>query len=235
MKKFVYLAAAAAVALTSTAASANPYSISVSRHVFLDGGLAGSSLLKTEVAQATVGATHSTLCTLSYGGPSAPVGIDAAVPVSDSGSASGGVTLTADRVNPKGMAIGEAIYTGTFTATASASNLSCAAGGTYEVITQEAQQGPLISEATTTSVQDEVCRAARKALVDANNADPANKNLGYAYGDHCPDIVTVVPAVYGSDIPEVKQTFSYSYTLGTVSTTYSAGGTGTLDGVSFTF
>lgn len=225
MKKFVYLAAAAAVALTSTAASANPYNVSVGRQVFLDGGLAGSSLLRNETAQVSVAATHSALCTLAYTGASAPAGVATSEMVSAGATASGMVVLTADRVNPKGMAIGEAVYTGTFTATAPAANLSCPSGGTYELVTQEAQAGALISDAVMAEEPEPVCK-------EAAQADPKDDLVV----GKCPKIwVEVSPAVYGPDIPEIRQTFSYSYALGTVSTTYASCGTGSLDGVGFTF
>lgn len=259
MKKIAILAATA-LALTSTVAAAQTAQIQVSRQVLLDGGLAGSSLLRTETAVLNGTTSASAMCTLSHDGNAAPVGVAASVPASGgtATASNSNFTLWASRTNPHGQAIGQATYgaqggaaaTWSPTLTVNNTDLACPSGGTYQEeltayippqLITAAQPGQLITPETTTTTVDQPCRDARKAVVDAIRA--AGGNEGYAYGTHCPDIVTVVPAGYGPEIeavysaavPATYATRTYSYTLGQITFGTTLTGSGTVDGVSFSF
>ncbi len=271
MRKMM-IAAAAALVTVSTAAVAQTAQIKVSRQLLLDGGLAGSSLTSSETAILNGTTSASANCALTHTHATAPTGVATSAAASG-GTATvnnANVTLIASRTNPQGQAIGQATYGaaggGFFiwapTLGAANTDLGCPNEGSYQVeltpfipsmlITAE-QPGALISPETTTRVADTVCRDARKAFVDAHNSTPhtdpndpnhkPNHNLGYAYETHCPDIVTVVPAVFGDPIPavfsaEVPATFAthtYSYVLGAIAFGSTLTGTGSVDGVSFTF
>jgi len=260
MKKIAILAATA-LALTSTMAAAQSAQIQVSRQVLLDGGLAGSSLLRTETAVLNGTTSASAICTLGHNGNAAPVGVATSLAASGgtATASSSNFTLWASRTNPHGQAIGQATYgaqgggaaTWSPTLTVDNTDLSCPSGGTYQEeltpyippqLITAAQQGQLITAATTTSAVDQPCRDARKATVDAMGG-PGQVAGGYGYGSHCPDIVTVVAAVYGPDIegvysaevPATYATRSYSYTLGQITFGSTLMGSGTVDGVSFSF
>jgi hypothetical protein len=247
MKKFVYMAAAAAVALTSTTAVAST-PIEVGRQTLLDNGSAPATLRLNLTGAVTANGTHSLTCTLSWTG-AAPTGtalddfsaLNVATSNSSSSSApvSGTVNLAySGRINPKGMAVGDAIYTGSFShgqsGNSNVSGLSCPTGATLTLGFRAAVPGspgqdyvaPVAGkEAEYGRKQDTVCHAARKAVVDAIRA--AGGNEGYAYGEHCPDLIdysnVISPAVVpvaGQDYiapvqgaPEVAaQTVTYGYT-----------------------
>jgi len=249
--------AATALVLTSSMAAAAP--LSVSRQVLLDGGAVASGLRLEESVTVSALATTTGTCALTWGSNGAPTTHPFATSVpatTDTQTVSTSVTMRASRVNPQGMAIGQAVYNGDWAPAAPSGvtatlQASCPNGGSHQVeltpyiapqLISAAQQGAIITEATTTTTVDQPCHDARTAFVDAHNAVPGNKNMGYAYGQFCPDIVTSVDAVYGPDIPEVWSeavlatyaTHTYTYEVQNVETTFS-NGSGVLDNITFNF
>jgi hypothetical protein len=243
MKKFVYMAAAAAVALASTAASAST-AIEVGRQTLLDNGSAPATLRMSLSGSVTANGTHSLTCTLSWTG-AAPTGtalddfnalnIAASSSSSSSAPVSGGTVslLYSGRINPKGMAVGDAIYNGSYshgqTGNSNVSGLSCPNGATLSLGYRAAVAGnpgqPQIDAvsaqpATYEQMPEPVCKAA--ALADNG---PGGTNI-LKVGD-CPKVDDLskmltppVQAVPGQSYiapttgtPEVQaQSVTYSYT-----------------------
>jgi hypothetical protein len=245
-----------AVPTAAMAQTATFSSVSVSRQVLLDGGAIGSQLLRDETATLSTTGTVSATCALSWDGNRVDPTLAhlANENVSASATVTGTTTMRATRVNPQGMAIGQAIYEGSWTTPAATHNLSCPNGGSRTVPAVYGDPIPAVYgdpipavygdpiPAVTEQQPEPVC----KAFAQANPQD------GFNVGRDCPKITVVItPAQPGALItpeqpgalitpaqpgplitPEI--TYTYSYTLGQVSLA-ATGGTGRIDGVSFTF
>lgn len=227
----------------------------IGRQTLLDNGSAPATLRSTLPGTATATGTHSLTCTLEWvsASPTDTALTDFnALSIDNNPSATGkasepvvgSVTLTYNgRINPKGMAVGDAMYSGSFdsvaVAAAAASPLSCPNGDTLTLGFRERIPGDpgqeevlavIGKDALYGTKDDTACMAARKALVDAHNAtvnkDEKDKHWGYAYGDHCPQLIdytnvitAAVDPVEGKsfrakvdEVPEVKaQTVTYRY------------------------
>lgn len=250
--KSTILAATALVSMMAvpTAAMAQT-SFEIGRQTLLENGSAPATLRSTITGTATATGTHSLTCTFEWvtAEPTGTAledfnGLSVHQSPSAIGNASapvsGLVTLTYNgRINPKGMAVGDAMYQGSFNAVtvaaAAASPLSCPEGDTLTlgfrpevpaVEGQDAIAAVTASDAIYGLKDDEECKARRRAQVDAERAATGNNGIGYAFGDHCPQITdtsnviqAAVTGVEGREaiarvegVPEVRaQTVTYRY------------------------
>jgi hypothetical protein len=190
MKKIAILAGAA---LASTLAFAAPASaqtnIEVGRQTLLDNGAAPATLRLNLTGQATATGTHSLTCTLEYVG-GAPTGTALedftalSIPTNPSANGNANETVSGQvslqytgRINPKGMAVGDAVYRGSFDAAAVAaaapSPLLCPNGATVPNLGfraavpgtngQDAVIGSDAVPAIYGTKKEEVCMAAAQA------------------------------------------------------------------------
>ena len=247
MNRFV--AAVALVCIATPAFAANEIQVSRSTFLD-EFGAAPQSLRSTVNATVSVsGSIAPYQCTLAWtsGTPSAqqlalPAPGDQVPSNTGFGTTSGFSSLTGvvtltyqgklnktSKSDPNGMALGDAFYEGGFTAVSGYTDgivLGCPSGGSVTLgfvpDTYNPGQPYIAPTPGTLEVRelDPVCKAARKAAVDALGGPNAVAG-GYAYGQYCDEIVTT-PAVAGSpgqeyiapsgDHGNPGTAFSYSYT-----------------------
>lgn len=217
MKK-IFLAAAAlsALAVPTAAVAAT---VEIQRETFLDNGVAPTSLQKYETVNVSANGTVSSYqCALSWMG-TAPTAAELASPAPGNTVPSMSVTGTTaafsavpgtllltynGRINPQGMATGNAVYEGEPVDTvisAGAVTLGCPLGGTVTLGYVAPTAG------TTVETMDEVCKEARRAYVDSLGGPGANgAEEGYAFGKHCATQSTV-----GGDPGNPGTPFTYEY------------------------
>jgi hypothetical protein len=226
MKKIAFLAATA-LAMTSTMASAQ--AIEIGRQTLLDNGSAPSNLRLALKGAVTANGTHTLVCVLNQPNFVAASGSSdfAALNVTSiitttSGTPIGGKEIElayTGRINPKGMAVGDAVYTGSFTpitsSTQELSNLSCPEERTVHVgyraavagdPGQEAVQAVDGKEAIYDTMPEPVCKAA--ALADNGQGTNVLK-----VGD-CPKVPDYGKLLFAAVEPVEGQAYRPS-TLGT--------------------
>jgi hypothetical protein len=198
MKKIAILAATALASTLAFAAPASAQSIEVGRQTLLDNGSAPATLRTTLKAQVTSNGTHRLDCTLNaptLTTPSASEDFAALnVPTSSSETSNtpvnvGEVILTYNgRINPKGMAVGDAMYAATLTPVAassqSASGLSCPAARDVSVGFRAAVAGdpgqPFIAAVAADPGQPFIAAVEGKEAVYGTMPEPICKALALA-------------------------------------------------------
>jgi hypothetical protein len=239
MKKIATLAATALASTLAFATPAAAQSIEVGRQTLLDNGSAPATLRLNLTAQVTANGTHTLTCALNQPVLTTPsamedfaaLGVQSSIITNSTTPVTvGALTLTyGGRINPKGMAVGDAIYTGSATpvssSSATASGLSCPQDRQVSVGARDAIPGhpgqPFI--AAVPAVDPVYGTKKEEACMILAQADPKDDLIP----GKCPDVidtsVIVTPgqeAVAGqefiaavADVPAVPaQSVTISYT-----------------------